>query len=44
MRDWIPLINKLVWPAITGILLLVFHGETSEIYQATLDRIKRGAP
>jgi hypothetical protein len=42
MKDWIPLINKLVWPVIIGISLLVFHGETSEIYHATLDRIKKG--
>ena len=42
MKDWIPLINKLVWPVIIGILLLVFHSETSEIYNTTLDRIKKG--
>jgi hypothetical protein len=44
MKDWIPLFNKLVWPVIIGILLLVFHDETSEIYRTTLDRIRKGSP
>ncbi len=42
MKDWIPLINKLIWPFIIGILLLVFHDGVSEIYDAILDRIKAG--
>jgi CBS-domain-containing membrane protein len=27
MKDWIPLINKLVWPVIIGVSLLIFHKE-----------------
>ena len=42
MKDWIPLINKLVWPFLIGVLLVVFQGETREIYKTTLDRIKKG--
>ncbi|MFQ5822551.1 MAG: hypothetical protein ACE5JB_00685 [bacterium] len=42
MKDWIPLINKLVWPVILGILLLIFRSEVSEIYTVSLDRIKSG--
>jgi hypothetical protein len=40
MKDWIPLINKLIWPFIIGVLLLVFHDGVGEIYDAILDRIK----
>ena len=42
MKDWIPLINKLVWPVIVGIVLLIFHSEVSQMYNLTVDRIKSG--
>ena len=42
MKDWIPLINKLVWPVIVGIVLLIFHSEVSEMYDLTVNRIKSG--
>ena len=42
MKDWIPLINKLVWPVIIGIVLLIFHSEVSEMYDLTVNRIKSG--
>ncbi len=42
MKDWIPLINKLVWPVIIGIILLIFHSEVGEMYDLTVNRIKSG--
>ena len=42
MKDWIPLINKLVWPVIVGIVLLIFHNEVSVMYNLTVNRIKAG--
>jgi CBS domain-containing protein len=42
MKDWIPLINKLVWPGILGLLLLLFHNEVREVYTLTIERIKAG--
>lgn len=42
MKDWIPLINKLVWPVIVGIVLLIFHSEVGEMYDLTVNRIKSG--
>ncbi|NIR50523.1 hypothetical protein GWO43_18575 [candidate division KSB1 bacterium] len=42
MKDWIPLINKLVWPIILGLLLLIFHSEVGELYTVTVERIKAG--
>lgn len=42
MKDWIPLINKLVWPVIIGIMLLIFHSEVSVMYDLTVNRIKSG--
>ncbi len=42
MKDWIPLINKLVWPVIVGIILLIFRSEVGEVYDLTLERVKSG--
>jgi CBS domain-containing protein len=42
MKDWIPLINKLVWPVIIGVLLLLFHKELNEVYTVALERLKSG--
>lgn len=42
MKEWIPFINKLVWPAIIAILLLVYRDEAGELYSLTMDRIKAG--
>jgi hypothetical protein len=42
MKDWIPLINKLVWPVIIGVSLLIFHKEFNEVYTVALERMKSG--
>jgi len=42
ITDWIPLINKLVWPFFIVILLLVFNQEAGEVYNIILKSIKSG--
>lgn len=42
IKDWIPLINKLVWPAFSVVLLLLFHGQVREVYRVVLDGVKSG--
>jgi CBS domain-containing protein len=42
MKDWIPLITKLVWPAIIALLLIVFHRQVAEIYSIAYERMQAG--
>ena len=42
IKDWIPLVNKLVWPFFIVILLLVFQSQVREIYKVLLDSMKAG--
>jgi hypothetical protein len=42
MKDWIPLLTKLVWPAIIAILLIAYKSEVKDVYSMILERIKEG--
>jgi hypothetical protein len=42
IKDWIPLINKLVWPVFVVLLLLLFQAQVREIYKVLLDSMKAG--
>jgi hypothetical protein len=42
IKDWIPLVNKLVWPICIVLLLLVFQSQVREIYKVLLDAMKAG--
>lgn len=42
IKDWIPLVNKLVWPVFIVLLLLVFQSQVREIYKVLLDAMKAG--
>jgi hypothetical protein len=42
IKDWIPLVNKLVWPVFVILLLLVFQSHVREIYKVLLDSMKAG--
>ncbi len=42
IKDWIPLVNKLVWPVFIVLLLLVFQTQVREIYKVLLDSMKAG--
>lgn len=41
-NDWFGFAGKLVWPAFIGLLLLVFSGESAELYAILKDRIESG--
>jgi hypothetical protein len=41
--SWVGFAGKLVWPVFIGILLLIFSGESSELYAILKDRIKSGS-
>jgi len=43
MKDWIPLINKLVWPVILILIILIFLGEVKEFYGIIKQRVQSGA-
>ncbi len=40
IKDWIPLINKMVWPAFIVVFLLIFHGQVREVYSVVLDGVR----
>ena len=42
MKDWIPLLTKLVWPVIIFILLVTYKSEVKEVYSMVLKRIEEG--
>jgi hypothetical protein len=42
MKDWIPLITKLVWPAIILLFLLIFHRQVADIYSIAYERMQAG--
>lgn len=42
IRDWIPLLTKLVWPVITLFLLIVFNSEVRDIYNVVMSSMKAG--
>ena len=42
MNGWVGLAGKLVWSAFIGLLLLVFRGESAELYVLLKDRIESG--
>lgn len=42
MKEWIPLLTKLVWPVIIFILILTYKSEVKEVYSMVLKRIKEG--
>ena len=42
MKDWIPVIAKLVWPALITIALLIFKQETREVYQLFVKAVGEG--
>ena len=42
MKDWIPLLTKLVWPVIIFILLVTYKSEVKEVYSMMLKRIEEG--
>jgi hypothetical protein len=42
MKEWIPLLTKLVWPVIIFILILAYQSEVNEVYSIVLKRIKEG--
>ncbi len=42
IKDWIPLVNKLVWPVFIVIFLLIFQSQVREIYKVLLDGMKAG--
>ncbi len=43
VNGWLGLAGRLVWPVFIGILLLVFSGESAELYFVLKDRIKSGS-
>jgi hypothetical protein len=42
IKDWIPLVNKLIWPVFIVLLLLIFQTQVREIYKVLLDSMKAG--
>ncbi|GAB4379568.1 MAG: hypothetical protein Kow0042_29090 [Calditrichia bacterium] len=42
MKEWIPLITKLVWPIFIIFALIIFNDEVSNVYGLILERIKAG--
>jgi len=40
--DWLPLINKLVWPVFILVALLIFHRQVAEIYEVVVGGMKEG--
>jgi hypothetical protein len=42
IKDWIPLVNKLVWPVFIVLLLLAFQTQVRETYNVLLDSMKAG--
>ena len=44
MRDWIPLLQSLVWPVFVGLLLLIYRRQVGLVVSVLLDRIKGGDP
>ena len=42
IKDWIPLVNKLVWPVFIILILLVFQSQVREIYKVLLEDMKAG--
>lgn len=42
MKDWIPIISKLVWPALALVMFLIFHKQVGEIYDIAMDRLRTG--
>lgn len=42
MKDWIPIISKLVWPVIIGLVFLIFHKKVGEVYNMAMERLQAG--
>jgi hypothetical protein len=43
VKDWIPLLQSLVWPAFVGFLLFVCRRQVAKVSSIILDRIEGGA-
>jgi len=38
-KNWSPIISKLIWPIFIVIILIVFSGEVSKIYNLVLEEV-----
>jgi hypothetical protein len=43
IKEFMPLVEKLIWPVFITILLITFSGETKEIYSILKNRLSAGA-
>lgn len=38
-KNWSPIISKIIWPIFIVIILIVFSGEVSKIYNLVLEEV-----